>query len=213
MRGRKKTEDTRLAILHCASAVFSERPYHEVLIEDISARLHAGKGTLYRYFSSKEELYFATIVHGLQGMRAAIVDAIAPELPLERAIEALTHTIIGYFYERRDFFVLLNRHEPKLEPGERAEWQRDREEVVDLVAQRLTQELRRRGMRATDTRLAVEMLFGMIRAVCLYRHESDRVEDLTRRVTHLFLNGVLRAPGTTHQRRASVPRLSAIARR
>src|SRR6185436_4487992 len=163
MRGRKKTEATRLAILECASAVFSERPYHEVLIEDISARLHAGKGTLYRYFGSKEELYFATIVHGLQGMRAAIVESIAAELPLEKAIEALTRTLLGYFYERRDFFVLLNRHEPKLEPGERADWQRDREELVDLVSRRLTQELRRRGVSSADTRLAVEMLFGMVR--------------------------------------------------
>lgn len=212
MRGRKKTEDTRLAILECASAVFSERPYHEVLIEDISARLHAGKGTLYRYFGSKEELYFATIVHGLQGMRAAIVAAMQAELPLEAAIEALTRTIIGYFYERRDFFVLLNRHEPNLEPGERAEWQRDREEVVDLVAHRLAQELRQRGMRSGDTRLAVEMLFGMIRSVCLYRRESDRLNDLTRQVTGVFLHGVLPAAGSVRQRRASAPKLSAIGR-
>jgi AcrR family transcriptional regulator len=212
MRGRKKTEDTRLAILQCASTVFSERPYHEVLIEDISARLHAGKGTLYRYFGSKEELYFATIVHGLQGMRAAILDAMQAELPLEAAIEALTRTIIGYFYERRDFFILLNRHEPKLDPGERAEWQRDREEVVDLVALRLAEELRQRGMRNGDTRLAVEMLFGMIRSVCLYRRESDRIEDLTRQVIGIFLHGVLPAPGITRQRRASAPKLSAIGR-
>jgi AcrR family transcriptional regulator len=212
MRGRKRTEATRLAILECASAVFSERPYHEVLIEDISGRLHAGKGTLYRYFGSKEELYFAAIVHGLQGMRAAIVDAMAAELPLDKAIEAVTRTIIGYFYERRDFFVLLNRHEPKLDAGERAEWQRDREDVVDLVAARLAQELRRRGGRSGDTRLAAEMLFGMIRSVCLYRRESDRIEDLTRQVTGIFLRGVMPEAGTVRQRRASAPRRSAIGR-
>lgn len=212
MRGRKKTEATRLAILECASAVFSARPYHEVLIEDISARMRAGKGTLYRYFSSKEELYFATIVHGLQGMRAAIVAATAAELPLEKAIAAVTRTIIGYFYERRDFFVLLNRHEPKLDPSERAEWQRDREELVDLVAARLAQELRRRGVRRADTRLAVEMLFGMIRAVCLYRRDTDRIEDLTRQVSNVFLNGVLPKAGAARRRRASAPQLSAIGR-
>jgi AcrR family transcriptional regulator len=212
MRGRKRTEATRLAILECASAVFSERPYHEVLIEDISARLHAGKGTLYRYFGSKEELYFATIVHGLQGMRAAIVGAMAAELPLEKAIEALTRTIIGYFYERRDFFVLLNRHEPKLDAGERADWQRDREEIVDLVATRLARELRRRGVRRADTRLEAEMLFGMIRSVCVYRRESDRIEDLTRQVTGVFLGGVLPKTRPVKPRRSAAPSLRAIGR-
>ena len=63
---------TRLAILRCAAEVFSERPYHEVLTDHISARLKIGKGTLYRYFASKEELYFASIVEGLQGMQEVI---------------------------------------------------------------------------------------------------------------------------------------------
>jgi len=206
MRGRKKSEATRLAILQCASSVFSERPYHEVLTDDISARLHVGKGTLYRYFGSKEELYFATIVHGLQGMRAAIMEAVAPALPLERIIEDLTRTVIGYFWERRDFFVLLHRHEPKLDEGERAEWQKQREEVNDLVARRLAQEMKRRGVTGVNPRLASEMLFGMIRTACMYRGESDRMSDLTRQVTQIFLRGVLAAAHDQPQRRSGAPR-------
>ena len=122
MRGRTKSEDTRRAILRCAAEVFSERPYHEVLIDEISTRLQVGKGTLYRYFASKEELYFATIVDGLEGMQDAIDATLRQSAPLERIIEALARTVIGYFWERRDFFVLLYRHEAKLDPSERAEW-------------------------------------------------------------------------------------------
>src|SRR5258706_5307508 len=102
MRGRKKSEDTRTAILRCAAEIFSQKPYHEVLTEEISARLKMGKGTLYRYFASKEELYFATIVDGLQGMQDAVDATLSREAPLERTIEALTRTIIEYFWERRD---------------------------------------------------------------------------------------------------------------
>ena len=211
MRGRKKSEQTRLAILQAASAVFSERPYHEVLTDDISARLHVGKGTLYRYFSSKEELYFATIVHGLQGMGDAIADVMARELPLESAIEALARTVISYFWERRDFFVLLHRHEPKLDPGERADWQKQREALVDLITHRVARDLKRRGSGHSNPRAAVEMLFGMIRAVCLYRRESDRIDDLTRQVTTIFLHGVL--PARTQARQVGTRRrLRAVAR-
>jgi AcrR family transcriptional regulator len=212
MRGRQKSEATRLAILQRAATVFSERPYHEVLTDEISTRVGVGKGTLYRYFPSKEALYFATIVHGLAGMRDAITAAVAPDLPLERVILDLTRTVIGYFWERRDFFVLLNRHESKLEPSERAEWQRDREAVVDLVARRLAQELRRNGVRGVDSRLAVEMLFGMIRAASLYRRESDRIEGLARHVTAIFLHGVLPRGAATRHRGGGAPRLRAIGR-
>jgi AcrR family transcriptional regulator len=188
-----------------------------VLTEDISSRLHVGKGTLYRYFGSKEDLYFAVIVHGLLGMREAISDVMARDLRFEAAIETLTRTVIGYFWERRDFFVLLHRHEPKLDPSERAEWQRDREAIVDLVAHRLRHELRRRGGPRLDPRLAVEMLFGMIRAVCMYRREADQIDDLVRQVTGTFLRGVLPPfaeatedmPARKSRRRAPVPRVSA----
>jgi AcrR family transcriptional regulator len=191
MRGRKKSEDTRLAIVRCAAEVFSERPYHEVLTDEISTRLQIGKGTLYRYFSSKEELYFATIVEGLEGLQTAIDETLSRDEPTENIIEALARTIIGYFWERRDFFVLLYRHEAKLEGSELADWQKGREALTSTVSQRLADELDRDGI---DPRLAVEMLFGMIRSVCLYRDEGASLDDLAKLITRMFLNGVRGAP-------------------
>ena len=187
MRGRKKSAETRAAILRCAAEVFSQRPYHEVLTDEISSRLKMGKGTLYRYFPSKEELYFATLVDGLQGMQAAIDAVLAEPAPLERTIEALTSTIIGYFWQRRDFFVLLHRHETKIDPSERVEWQQRREAVVEQVGARIAAEL---GRSRIEPRLAVEMLFGMIRSVCLYRDSRAKPEHLARLVTRTFLSGI-----------------------
>jgi len=200
MRGRKKSEDTRTAILRCASEVFSSRPYHEVLTDEISGRLKMGKGTLYRYFASKEELYFATIVEGLAGFHAAIDETLRFDAPLEQIIEALARTMIGYFWERRDFFVLLHRHEAKLDASERAEWQKGRESLIGAVGERLAAEL---GDDGVDPRLAVEMLFGMIRSVCLYRDESARIDDLAHVVARVFLSGVRQPPAPVEGRRAA----------
>ena len=50
MRGRRKTDETRMAIVRCAGEVFSQREFHEVLTDDIAQRLGIGKGTIYRYF-------------------------------------------------------------------------------------------------------------------------------------------------------------------
>ena len=62
---RVKTATKEQAILDAASQVFALRPFHEVLIDDIAADASIGKGTIYRYFPTKEDLYFATILHGL----------------------------------------------------------------------------------------------------------------------------------------------------
>jgi len=195
MRGRKKSEETRTAILRCASEVFAERPFHEVLVENVSSRLGIGKGTLYRYFSSKEELYFASIAQGVEEMDDAVADVIRGNKPLETAIEAITRTVIGYFWERRDFFVLFHRHESKLEPGERAEWKRVNEQHVDMVGSLIARELENSGRNGVDSRLAAEMLYGMIRSVCLQRREEDSVDKLAALVTRIFLRGVLGSCG------------------
>ncbi|MGE3496807.1 MAG: TetR/AcrR family transcriptional regulator [Candidatus Binatia bacterium] len=187
MRGRKKREDTRAAILRAATDIFSHRPYHEVLTDDISTRLQIGKGTLYRYFPSKEELYFATLVEGLHGLRAVIDEVLAQPGPLARTVEALTRTIIEYFWTRRDFFVLLQRHEARWDATERAQWQRQRAELVDRVSQRIAAEL---GRAHRHPRLAAEMLFAMIRAVCMYRDDTLSPAELSRMVTRTFLGGV-----------------------
>jgi AcrR family transcriptional regulator len=212
MRGRKKSEATRAAILRCAAEIFSERPYHEVPIEDVSIRLGIGKGTLYRYFESKEELYFATIVDGLRGMGDAVKEVLQCNAPFQATIEELCRTVISYFWERRDFFVLLHRHESKLDPEERADWQKQREELVSMVGEILADEMRRRGANGINPRLAVEMLFGMIRAVCMYRDEADSVDNLARLVTGVFFAGVLPQRQVSTERRASRHALKTVRR-
>jgi AcrR family transcriptional regulator len=191
MRGRKKSQKTRTAIVQCAAEIFSQREFHEVLTDDIAQRLGIGKGTIYRYFKSKEELYLAAITEGLNGLSAAVTAVLRQDAPLETTIEAVVRTMIAYFWHQRDFFVLVHRIEPKLKAQERADWQNRRNEMVSMVRRVLERALARGEIGPLDTRLAVEVLFGMIRAACLYRSESDRPEELTRQVTSFFLRGLI----------------------
>jgi AcrR family transcriptional regulator len=190
MRGRKKTNETRQAIVRCAEGIFAEREFHEVLTDDIAHRLGIGKGTIYRYFDSKEALYLAAISEGLNGLHAAVTQVLRQDAPVAVTIEALVRTMIGYFWRRRDFFALMQRLEPKLKARERADWQKRRTEVVTMVRRLLERGAARGDGGRVNTRLATEMLFGMIRGVCIYRTDNDRPEDLTRQVTSVFLQGV-----------------------
>src|SRR5215471_17573803 len=98
MRGRKKTNETRLAIIRCASDIFSEREFHEVLTDDIAQRLGIGKGTIYRYFGSKEELYLAAIGEDLNGLHAAVTTVLQQDAPLETTVAAVVRTMVTYFW-------------------------------------------------------------------------------------------------------------------
>ena len=197
-----------MAILRCAAEVFSERPYHEVLTDEISARLKIGKGTLYRYFTSKEELYFASIVDGLQGMQEAIDATLRQNAPLEQ------HHRGAGAHDHRLLLAAARLLRPALSPRSQA-----RPERTGRMAEGARddgQHRRRSGWRPSSAAASmrawrVEMLFGMIRSVCLYRDESARLDDLARLVAAVFLSGVRvkhgrRMPHAVERRRAAAGR-------
>jgi AcrR family transcriptional regulator len=66
-REQKKTEK-RAAILEAAHAEFTARRFDEVKLDDVAARAGVGKGTLYLYFTCKEDLFVQMAVDGVAEM-------------------------------------------------------------------------------------------------------------------------------------------------
>lgn len=194
----------RQAIVEAAEAVFAQADFHEVLTDDIAARAGIGKGTLYRYFRSKEELYLAAIGEGLAALHATVTAVLTEDRSLEETVRRLVHTLIEYFWRKRDFFVLMHRLEPKLKARERAEWQARRSEIVRMLRRMIDRAIARGEVSRVHSRLAAEALLGMIRGVCVYRLDSDRPDDLAETVIRLFLFG-LRATQASAGRRVSTP--------
>lgn len=62
---RVKTESQRESILDAAIAVFREDGYDKASMSKVSRRLGGSKGTLYNYFSSKEELFSAAMLRAI----------------------------------------------------------------------------------------------------------------------------------------------------
>ena len=56
---RAKSPEQVDRMLDAAARLFGAHRFHEVRMEDVAAAAEVGKGTLYRYFRDKEELYLA----------------------------------------------------------------------------------------------------------------------------------------------------------
>src|SRR5512135_3473482 len=85
--GRPATPGLREAILAAAERVFTRRDYHEVQMDDVAAACGVGKGTLYRYYRSKRELYLAVTFDGIVRLRAEIEAAVRTAEPPARKLE------------------------------------------------------------------------------------------------------------------------------
>jgi AcrR family transcriptional regulator len=188
-RGRPPTPGLRQRILRAGEAIFARRDYHEVQMDDLVEACGVGKGTLYRYFPSKEELFLAVMFEGIEGLRAELDAAVRAEGSPAARIREIVHRTLAFFWDRRFFFSLIHRGEHKTAAGAR-EWLRHRAALLRVVEDTLDAAVGARHVRPMDTRIAAEMLFGMMRGVNRYRAEGDRLEQLVDAVVDVFMCGV-----------------------
>ncbi len=93
-RGRPKDESLperrREQILEAATTVFAQDGYPNADIQVMADRLQISKGTVYRYFPSKQELFFAAVDRGLRRLHEAVTAAgDAATDPLDRMAAAI----------------------------------------------------------------------------------------------------------------------------
>jgi len=188
---RVKTATKEQAILEAASHVFALRPFHEVLIDDIAADASIGKGTIYRYFPTKEDLYFATILHGIDTLTDIAGRATEPEQHPARRLERIAVEILDFFWDRVHLFPLLPPQNVR-NFDRHTEMLRRRGKLMRLVQETILAGIERREFRGVDARIAAEMFLGMVRSMVLFRAPEDTRHDLVDNVVGVFLQGLQR---------------------
>jgi AcrR family transcriptional regulator len=185
---RVKTQRKELAILDAASRVFAVRPFHEVLIDAIASDARIGKGTIYRYFETKEDLYFATVVHVMENLATELEARARAESSASRRLEAIATVILERFWERRYLLPFFQRDErfPTLE----VELIKRREPILRVVQEAILAGIEQREFRGIDARIGADLFLGMVRALNLFHTEGDRLEDLVAQLMSVFLRGV-----------------------
>ena len=100
-------ERRRAEILDAATAVFSKHGFAAADVQEIADKTGVGKGTVYRYFPSKEELFLAAVDHGMRQLKET-VDAAATgaEQPLDRIAEGV-RAYLTFFDEHPEIVELL----------------------------------------------------------------------------------------------------------
>jgi AcrR family transcriptional regulator len=110
-RGRPPVEGLRERrreqILTAATRIFAQRGYPATDLQVVADAIHAGKGTLYRYFPTKEALFLAAIERGIQNLDRQVLSAIGGvEEPLARVASAI-RAYLGFFSRNPDMLELM----------------------------------------------------------------------------------------------------------
>jgi|SRR5215469_9697662 len=85
LRDRKKAE-TRLRIITVATRIFAKKGIEGVTVDDIAAAADVGKGTIYNYFETKEDIIVAFLVDIESQVQAEVARMIQRPRSLQSAL-------------------------------------------------------------------------------------------------------------------------------
>lgn len=94
-------------ILDAAAMLFADRGYSDTTTEMLADKLAVGKGTIYRYFPTKRDLFLGACDRLMHRLFATIEEsASAVEDPLDKISTAI-RTYLRYFVEHPEFAELM----------------------------------------------------------------------------------------------------------
>lgn len=185
----------RQRILRAAETIFLRKDFHEVRMDDVADACGVGKGTLYRYFESKDALFTALVLDGIDLLRLQLETAVAGPGDAVAKLERVVRASLAHLWERRFLFALLHRREHKPSRTDAREWERRRAHLAKVVEDAVREAMAAGQVRPVDPRITAETLLALLRAMDRTRRPSDSLDALAASVFDLFLCGAGTAKG------------------
>lgn len=196
--GRPPSEDLRTRrqeeILEAAAKLFAERGYNAANTQELADLLQVGKGTIYRYFPTKKDLFLATVDRLMKKLDAGFEECLQK---YEDPLEVLKEAVVMYLR-----FCADHPEFPELLIQERAQF-KDRKKPTYFIYRDANVERRRErlGLLVAQGRVrdipvdrigdvVGDLLYGtMFTNYFIGRHTSP--EDQAADILDIVLNGIL----------------------
>jgi AcrR family transcriptional regulator len=177
-------------ILEAARTVFAEEGFHEATVEDIAEAAGVAKGTVYLYYESKRDIYFAALKFGIAEMYSLLLQEIKKVSAPEEKLRALIAGKLAYFDENRDFFKIYYSelgNIPSAHPsGIDNEFKALYQEQARLVESILREGARKKVVRNLRTEQTAFAISDIIRGVVTHRILGWSKSKLNQDVDFIF---------------------------
>ncbi|ROQ93241.1 TetR/AcrR family transcriptional regulator [Desulfosoma caldarium] len=116
-RSSRHTEgrNTRERILAAAQEVFSQKGFHQATMDEIAERADVGKGTLYRHFPSKENLFHQLVQIRLNELEAQAECVLDSEDDVLSMIEKYLSIYFDFFDRNQGLYRVMVHEHPDLD--------------------------------------------------------------------------------------------------
>lgn len=198
-------ERRREEILETAASLFARHGYSETDTQVLADKLGVGKGTLYRYFPSKRELFLATVDRVMRKLGEQI-NACVEEVDdsLEQVTRAV-RTYIEFFDDNPDFVELLIQERAQFRDRKKPTYFEHRDANAERwrgLYRALIADGRVRNVPVDRIRDVISQLLYGTMFTNYFTGRQKPADEQARDILDIFFNGIL-TDGERRRRNAS----------
>jgi AcrR family transcriptional regulator len=183
---QRPDERKRKDILKVAERLFAAHPFHEVKLERIAARAGIGKGTIYIYFRSKEDVYASLVREGMAERNQRLRQLLS-QRPLSclDALRLIITELVNFATARPGMYQILRTVSPTI--GGSGEHRRELITIITDVIQR--------GAQAGEVcdpepQLTAQFIVASVRGTIVFGKDAVPPHRLADHLTSLLANGI-----------------------
>lgn len=180
-------QEKRNLIIDVAANLFSEYGYHEVNMEIVAKQAGIAKGTIYNYFRSKEELYFAINETRLSKLISELEKKFQKQASVFDDLRGFVIHVFMFLLKYSDFFLIFQRTRLKKQQLKSKSLEDKIQRLKDLLKDILREGVEKKIFKDLNTCFASDLILGMIYTAVLRNINRDiRDPDVIEEREELF---------------------------
>lgn len=185
---RLPDDNKRRLILDAAAKLFATQAYHKVRLDDVALAAGVGKGTLYVYFQSKEDLYFTLIYDGI----ALLLGGLKSQLAADHAgamhrLRTIVEQFVTFAFQHPQFFELMKTY--GVPAG--GHWEAQRAEMYEIIEQTIRAGVSSGEFHDAHPALTARFIPGMVRSAMVFAGKELDPSVLIGQICALLESGLL----------------------
>jgi AcrR family transcriptional regulator len=187
----------REEILSAAEKVFAAKGFFSTTMSDIAREAEFGTGSLYKYFKSKEDLYFTLIDEKAEEINGPVKAELSQKTPAVERIKNVLGLQFEFFERNRDFFRIYASERSRFEWTVKDELGKDLHEkmvaYIHLLAEVMRQGIEEGEFRPFNPMDLAHALVGIVNSFVfewIISRDSYPLISKLDTVLEIFLGGV-----------------------
>ncbi|MBK7227747.1 MAG: uroporphyrinogen-III synthase [Ignavibacteriales bacterium] len=190
----ERKEKKRERMLEVAAELFSKKNYHEVMMDDVARLTDVAKGTVYNYFSSKEELYFTIMSSKLGHLNLSLKTKIASEISVIDSLHIYTIQLYMFMMKYQNFFLMYQKEYLNAKNEFCDELRSMNEELKSILSNVIYKGKRENHFRDVEENFAVQLvlgsIFGAVQRGVENKYSGDKLVEEREKLFDFILHGL-----------------------